>query len=112
MTNLYTKTKEQLERIYCDALLNSFRSWTDEILSGSVARTSSQIPMIKSINICLDARRRHLTIIKRTPDNFSDFDYYEFGMSTMGDYPSYNVWILVNVEMAEAIFKEYEIELR
>lgn len=108
---LYEKDIDSLFAIYQDALLNSFRSWTDELQSGSPQRTSSQKPIIESIGLCVTAiKKRHLTIIQRNDDTYiSDKPFFEFGLST-GNRPCFFVWICVSTEKAFEIFNKYDIK--
>ena len=104
------KTKAGKEKLFREALVNSYRFDTDELdCEKSSSRKSTTQSFDEIIKACLERKNSHWTIYYRKSLYDFDFDHYEFGCSTMGLDVTLFIWIKVRPELAEKIIKKHKL---
>jgi len=78
--------------------------------SESFARQPTSKTVEEVLQICLASRNTHYTCILRDETEYGGKKYYDIGASTIGAAPNYFLWIYVDVESAEKLIREYNLQ--
>lgn len=97
-------------KIFMDALTGAYRFWVDELdCSKSTSRIKTDLSFSEVMGMSLNSAA-HWTIIFRPKIFDDDIAHWEFGVNTMGE-KSYFIWIQIREELAEVIFKKFNLEV-
>ena len=103
--------------LFDKALSKSYNSWVDEKGTednpGVWQRQPSKLTYEEAFPI-IQANKPHWVVSFREDSYFGDKDYWEFGGCNIGsnDYGEVFIWIQVEVNIAEEIFKDFNLEIK
>lgn len=106
------KDKEVRRQLYIEALQNSYIHWIDALKKGKTARERTDRSFIEVLEVGLNERAAHWTILFRDKlDEYEDA-HWEFGVSTKVRADDEFIWISVRIELAEKIFSRFGLEIQ
>ena len=106
----YKFTKKIARKLLTDAMLLSDNIWTDELdCSKSFCRVESSKTPSEVLEIGLKDKHTFYSFIYR-PEQGSQEEHFELGLSTMLMKPDYFLWIRLSIEDGLELTKKYKLE--
>lgn len=108
---------KNVKKLFDEALDKSFNSWIDEKGTkdnpGIARRQDSKLTYKEAFNMIKDSKPHWVISFRNMEYLTGEADYWEFGGCSIGsnDYGEVFIWIRVDVESAEEIFKKYKLEI-
>ncbi len=101
------KNKRDLYKI---ALMNAYEFWVDELdCTKSISRQRIDKSFLEVMDICLNDKQAHWTILFRDKVDGFDEAHWEFGVC--GGSPSQFIWIKIRPDLADKIFLEGNLQV-
>lgn len=104
------------KKLFDEALSKSYNSWIDEKGTkdnpGIWQRRPSKLTYEEAFEI-IQINKPHWVVSFRQNSYFGDKDYWEFGGCNIASnsYGEVFIWICVDVDVAEKIFKTFKLEI-
>lgn len=109
------KLPKNVKKLFAEALEKSFHSWIDE--KGTKdnpdvwRRRASKLTYEEAFNIIKDSKPHWVVSFRNMEYLTGEPDFWEFGGSNIGsnDYGEVFIWIQVDVNSAQEIFKKHKL---